>query len=458
MTAVAARDPRLAPRALETHASQLLERDSWSRERLLEHQRCRLRGLLEHVLEASEYYRETLGPDAADADLTELPTLPKSTLMEHFDDIVTDARLRRRDLESFLEAAATGELYADEYRLFSTAGTSGVPGLFVYSRREFAHWAAVFLRGFLRVGVTGETRLTGIGAPSPLHLSRQIAAALIAGREGAPRLAVTMPMQAIVDALAEYRPEVFVGYPSVVSAVAEEQLEGRLDIAPRVVVTVSEVLTDAAARTIEAAWGSEPVDMYASTELGVIAMGSLERVGMHVCEEGIVEVVDEHGRPVPAGEPGSKVLLTNLVNTTQPLIRYELSDSVVLGDGADASGRPYDRIMRVDGRSDDVLTLPAVGGGHVRVHPFRLRSPFARLPDVRQYQIVHREPELLVRVVPRNGAAEELPQQVRAAVECALAEAGAVTAVSVQAVGEIERESGHAAKMKLVVSEVVSPA
>jgi phenylacetate-coenzyme A ligase PaaK-like adenylate-forming protein len=187
-------------------------------------------------------------------------------------------------------------------------------------------------------------------------------------------------------------------------------------------------------------------------------MGSLDRVGMHVCEEGIVEVVGEDGHPVPPGEPGSKVLLTNLVNTVQPLIRYELTDSVVLGECPDPSGRPYDLIERVDGRSDDILTLPAVAGGRVRVHPFRLRSPFVRLPEVRQYQIVQRDRDLLVRIVPRAEAGSELPGRVRAALESALADAGAVLPVTVDAVGEIEREPGHAAKVKLVVSEVVARA
>jgi hypothetical protein len=49
-------------------------------------------------------------------------------------------------------------------------------------------------------------------------------------------------------------------------------------------------------------------DSCASTEVGVIASGSLDHVGLHVCEEAIVEVVDEQGRPVPAGTPGGKLL------------------------------------------------------------------------------------------------------------------------------------------------------
>ena len=243
------------------------------------------------------------------------------------------------------------------------------------------------------------------------------------------------------------------GYPSVIALLAEEQLRGRLAISPRVVLTSSEVLTEDAAARIEAAW-VKPVQGYFSTEVGVIAADSLDQVGMHVSEEAIVEVVDEDNRPVPPGTLGSRVLLTNLVNYAQPLIRYELSDAVRLESGEDPSGRPFDRIARIDGRSDDVLRLPGADGRSVAVHPYRLRAPFVRLLDVLQYQVVHRADGILVRVVVGSSAARDLPEQVRAAVHGALAEAGATVPVAVEVVDGIGREPGHAAKVKLVVSEV----
>jgi phenylacetate-coenzyme A ligase PaaK-like adenylate-forming protein len=82
----------------------------------------------------------------------------------------------------------------------------------------------------------------------------------------------------------------------------------------------------------------------------------------------VVEVVDEHDRPVPPGVPGHKVLLTNLVNHVQPLLRYELTDPVTLAGGPNPLGLPYARVAVVDGRSDD----------H---HPARGRRPAGhRLP------------------------------------------------------------------------------
>src|SRR5262249_13451739 len=82
------------PATLVAHARDLLERDRWSRDRLHEHQQERLRSLLAHAVAHSPYYRDTLGPDAVDAELEELPTLPKPRLMEQFDRVVTDPRLR----------------------------------------------------------------------------------------------------------------------------------------------------------------------------------------------------------------------------------------------------------------------------------------------------------------------------------------------------------------------------
>jgi len=145
------------------------------------------------------------------------------------------------------------------------------------------------------------------------------------------------------------------------------------------------------------------------------------------------------------------VLVTNLAKRTQPLIRYEISDSVTLAAGANPAGLPYRCLAGIDGRSDDILQFPGRAGGSVRVHPYRLRAPFAGLPEVRQYQIVRTARGLDVRVVAQASAALDMPERVRAAVEEALENAGAApTPVDVVLVDEIERESGHAAKLKLV--------
>ena len=440
--------------ALEARGAELIARDRWSRERLLAFQREGLRALLAHAVSASPHYRETLGPDAASGEvaLEELPTLAKATLIEEFDRIVTDPRLRLADLEAHAAGSEAAGRFLDRYRVFSTSGTTGLRAIVVYSEEEFALWLAVHLRLFHRIGITPQTRLAAIGAPSPLHLTNQLFAAFQSGRVGTPRLSVVTPLAETVAALNEYRPDALLGYPSIIALLAQEQLDRRLRIAPRIVGLGGEVLTDEARGRMHEAWGLEPAQVYAATETPILASSTPPDYGLHISEDLLVlEVVDERNRPVTPGTPGYKVLVTNLVNRAQPLIRYELSDSVLLADDPDPSGLPYRRIARIDGRSDDILHLPAREGSEVAVHPYRLRAPFAALPAVRQYQIVHNQQGLQVRIVLHASAPADTPARVRAALQAALDDAGVgPLPIEVAPVAAIEREPGHAAKLKLV--------
>jgi phenylacetate-coenzyme A ligase PaaK-like adenylate-forming protein len=129
---------------------------------------------------------------------------------------------------------------------------------------------------------------------------------------------------------------------------------------------------------------------------------------------------------------------------------------VTLASGTDPTGRPYQRILRVDGRNDDILRFAGIGGGEAIVLPHRLRVPFARLPEVLQYQIVREPHRLVIRVVLGPGASVESPVRIVAGVRSALEEAGAVPPpIEVEPVSVIEREPGSA-KIKLIKSEPAS--
>jgi putative adenylate-forming enzyme len=433
-------------------AGELHARTSWSREQLLDHQRRALRDLVAYAATESPYYREALGELADDEDvaLEDLPTLSKSTLMDEWDRIVTDPRLRLDDVEAHLEAGSP-EPYLEEYRVFTTGGSTGMRGVFVNGRRDFALTMAGMLRPIVEFGVRPETRLLSIGSPSPFHLSNQVFAALRAGRGESPPLDVTMPLEQIVTAANAYRPDVITTYPSILRLLAEEQLDGRLAIEPTVVATGSEALSEDVRERVREAWGIEAFDVYVSTEGGMMAGECLEHCGRHVWEDMVIlEPVDEHNRPVPAGTPSHKVLLTNLWYRAQPLIRYELADSVTFAAGPNPTGRPYQRIERIEGRSDDILRLPAANGGEVPVHPFRLRAPFGRLPEVRQYQIKRCDDALRVQVVLAPAAERDVPERVEAALLEALRAAGAVPPrVQVEPVASIARK-GTGAKLTLV--------
>jgi phenylacetate-coenzyme A ligase PaaK-like adenylate-forming protein len=424
---------------------------AWSREQLLAYQRDRLEALLRYAVDSSPYYREALGAHPDAGWLEQLPTLSKATLTAEFDRIVTDPALSRSKLERLPEHEPDG-VHAG-YRFFSTSGTTGEPALLVYSQDEFAHWVGVTMRAMAEAGVTPETRLVGIGAPNPLHISRRLVDAIRAARGGdMPALYVTTPLAELVQELNEYGPDGIATYSSIAALLADEQLGGRLRIRPTFVLTTAEVLTDAAERRIREAWGVAPTQLYASTEAPVLACG--RSGGLRIREDEIVlEVVDEDNRALPPGTPGDKVLLTNLVNRTQPLIRYELEDSIELADGFPADGSPFRRIARIQGRTEEILRLRAVDGGEVAVHPYVLHDAFTQFAQLAQYQIVHDKERLRARIVLRRSAPPDTAERVRNALRAAVEQTGAAPpAVEVEQVERIERDRGPAAKAKLIAA------
>lgn len=434
---------------LGTLTEALLARDGWSRDRLLAHQAERLRALLDHAVARSPYYREVLGPRAAERPLAELPTLSKSSLMANFDRIVCDPRLRRRELEAHLGGPDPARSVLGAYRVLTTSGTTGLRGVFALTEDEAATWIAATLRAGVRAGIRQDMRLAQVGTPSRVHLTRQLFAP-VQGAAGGPDVSTATPLPELVTALNAYQPEAMVGYPSVAGLLAEEQLAGRLHIRLTAAALGAEPLTPGLRRRIRAAWGFEPASIYAATEAPIIASSSREHPELEIAEDlVVVEVVDEDDRAVPPGTPGSRVLVTNLVNHAQPLIRYELTDAVTLAEGPNPAGRPYRCVATIDGRSADTLHLPARGGGTTAVHPSALGAAVARVTAVRQYQFLLDGRGLHARVVVAPDAPAGLAADLRAALVRAIESTGAIAPdVDVEQAAALRREPSG--KIRLV--------
>src|SRR5688572_20556926 len=88
---------------------ELIARLSWSRAQILAHQRVRLRELVAHAAAHSPFHARRLARldiDSLDPeDLSRLPVMTKTQMMNEFDDVVTDRRLNLRVVEDALAAA-----------------------------------------------------------------------------------------------------------------------------------------------------------------------------------------------------------------------------------------------------------------------------------------------------------------------------------------------------------------
>jgi phenylacetate-CoA ligase len=146
-----------------------------------------------------------------------------------------------------------------------------------------------------------------------------------------------------------------------------------------------------------------PFDVYGCTE-GLFGSECQHHQGIHLFEDTtLIENVDADGQPVPAGQPGSRLLVTNLSNLVQPLLRLEVTDLVTLDPDPCPCGRSLVRARAIHGRSDDLLSLPAGDGGRVAVHPLHF-ALLTRDPQVREFQVVQDGPVLRLRIVPRQTA------------------------------------------------------
>jgi len=438
---------------------ELARHDSWTRDRLLRHQREQAVRLVEYAARHSSFYKR-LYQDvdlASDFDLAELPVVNKKLLMDNFDETVTDKRLSRSSVMEHVATLSGDAYHLGEYRVVATAGTSGLRGFFVYDRAAWRVVVANTLRWNRLMGVKPRlpfrVRIASVGADNPMHVTERIPQSSDVGLFKVRHFEATMSIRAMAARLQTFRPDVILSYPSVAALLAVEQLEGRLDIAPSVISTHSEVRTDDMREKICSAWGVSPFNHYGLTEEPHVGADCDEHEGLHIFEDtSLVEVVDQENRPVPDGTPGAKYLLTNLYNYVQPLIRYEVGDVLTRGPALCSCGRPFALIAAIGGRSEDVLRLPAVYGAEtVPITPLSIEMCLESFQAVAEYAVAHAPERIAVSVVIKGDENGELVSRISDALTEMIREAGAIPpSVEVTVVDKIERRAEKMGKIRVV--------
>jgi phenylacetate-CoA ligase len=225
----------------------------------------------------------------------------------------------------------------------------------------------------------------------------------------------TEGIEDIVRKLNNFKPHTLVGYASMIHILAEEQLNGNLKIEPEIVFSSSEVMTKDMREKIEKAFGKRLFNEYASTEAGSLAGECEYHTGLHLLEDNVfVEVVDENNQPVPEGVFGDKLLITVLFNKTQPLIRYELSDSIKLSSSSCPCGRPYILVEDIQGRAEDFLYFDSLGK-KVTIHPNKIHEIMEFAP-VSSWQVVLKDKTLELSLVSleNNNLTERIFSELEA--------------------------------------------
>jgi phenylacetate-CoA ligase len=433
-----------------------LDRLRWDSDRLRALQRDRLRALLAYAMERSPFHaRRLTGIDPSGlelSDLARLPVMTKADMMADFDQVVTDQRVSRATTERALETTSTEPVpMPGGFLCLATGGSSGQRGIFGYDAAGTAEFVTLIFRTRIAALATmasaaaapgdspagppaaplhiPQTTIAMVGAPSAVHGTMFVPSIMAGSPISFVHVPVTLPVQQIVSRLNRLRPDAVFGYPSMLARLAAEQQARRLAIAPKFVNCTAETLLPAFRMAIRTAFGAPVMNTFATSE-GLIGSSGLDEEPITLGTDGcIIEPVDDGYRPVPPGTPSAKVLVTNLYNYLQPLIRYELGDSVTRQP--DSAEHGHMRVT-VDGRSDAILRYPGA-----EVHPLALRSVLLTAPDVLDYQAIQTVHGVSVNVLLERPA--DL-RALQARLESALERAGlAGPQVEVQEVTALPR-------------------
>ncbi len=438
-------------------------RNEASRDRVLDVQRARLAQLVE-VARTTRAYRELSSFGSASA-------IDKQQLMERFDDHVVAGAPGRQRAFSFLSSGRPGDLLDGRFTVTTTSGTTGEVGVFVVDDASFARLrATVFariFRGQLRaegfallarrryrltfVVATGSHTMTSVMALRMPRIGRAVA--------DVRTLSVDEPLSQLVESLNAAPPQLLHSYSTVLEVLANEAIHGRLKIAPEIVTAGSEALSPTGRALVARAFPAAALrETWGATEH--VALASSCPLGhLHVNEDAaVVEVVDADDRPVPPGTWGDHVLVTNLLNHTQPLLRYRLFDRVCVDDAPCPCGAPFVRV-KVEGRTDDVIHLH--DGERFQAHPpIPWETALLGTPGLVQFALVHEEQNHLrwLVVVDEDAAALEVVAAVSARVTRYLGEHGLLPGVAftVGVVTALARH-GKSRKVRQITSRVAPP-
>lgn len=368
----------------------------------------RLKTMVHFARMNSPYYAALYQSVGEKFSLSDLPTVNKTELMKNWNDWVTDRNISLAEIQSFMKNIDNiGRKWNGKYLVYTTSGSTGNPlvslcdvstnnvtgaisALRSYARSE--DMKAFIMRGGKSVGIYADS---GFYLGNSSIRSRLLKMPWKKRQIGI--VSALAPTKQIVEELNSYQPAMLGGYPSNLELLIDEQKSGRLHISPVIIMTGGEYLSEQLRLQLKDTFGCYVQTSYACTEGGTIACECREQ-HLHINDDWvIIEPVDKNNQPVTDGVQSDKLLLTNLFNFSQPFIRYEVTDRIVLHNEPCACGNisPW---IEIEGRNDDVLTFTE-NGKIVRIPPLAVYATLKEVHCLRRFQlIVHSENHLELRL------------------------------------------------------------
>lgn len=374
----------------------------------------RLRELVSYAQNKSPYFNKLYTDISEDFKLSDLPVTNKVELMEHFDEWITDRDIKLEDINKFMKNLDNiGRKFNGRYMVFTTSGSTGNPLVVLYDKytKNVLDAVSIFrsfarkedMKAFIKRG----GKSAGVYATGGFYLgnstirSKQLA--MPWKKKKVVITSILKPMNQIVDELNKFGPAMLGGYPTALDLLADEQNSGNLYIKPAIVMTGGEYLSDELRDKLKKVFGCYVQTNYACTEGGMVS-GECSGQHFHVNDDWIiVEPVDKDNNPIEDGERADKWLLTNLSNFTQPFIRYEITDRIILHKEGCECGNPSPWI-EIEGRTDEILIFKHINDQEdVKLAPLAFYAILKEVHEIERFQLIlHENNKLELRLIADN--------------------------------------------------------
>ena len=344
----------------------------------------------------------------------------------------------------------------DWARIHASSGTTGKPTVVGYTRCDLDRWSHLMARSMAAAGFRpgdlvhnayGYGLFTGgLGAH---YGAERLGCAVIPVSGGGTERQVTL--------LKDFGATALCSTPSYALNIAEVAAGMGVDLAQlpmRRGLFGAEPWSNELRGELDRRLGIESVDIYGLSEImgpGVACECDAERNGLHGWEDHFLfEIIDPHTQePLPMGEQG-ELVITTLTKEALPMVRYRTRDITRLTDEPCSCGRTHVRILRVDGRDDDMMIIRGVN-----VYPSQVEAVLVGLNGLApHYQIrLFKEGPLDAMAVdvellpgePREAdALSAMAARVRHHIKSTI---GVTCAVSVKEPGGIPRSEGKAVRV-----------
>jgi len=237
-------------------------------------------------------------------------------------------------------------------------------------------------------------------------------------------------MMKYVEVLRKYRPKYMVSSTQSALMFAEFCNANDIhDITFESMIVTAEMLLPGKREILEEIFRGKVFDRYGSREVGVIASECEYHSGLHVNADALIVEVDAAPN-LPAGM--GRVLVTDLLNRSMPLIRYEIGDLASLDtDMRCPCGRSLPLIGKIQGRTSDFLRLPS---GRMIAGP-SLALLAADMRDVRQVQFIQPDAtHVTLKIVAGNGYSQHTEEELRRRMQPYLEQESSLTIVTTDSI------------------------